>query len=56
VIFYHSKQKTVVNEIDIANRMCSFPVEWIDNVRWLITSVNLHEVQQNIRRIADDFY
>lgn len=54
-IFYHSKQKSVVNEIDIADRLFSFPIEWMKNVRWLNGPVDFPEMQKNVRKIAEDF-
>lgn len=54
-IFYHSKQKSVINEIDVANRLYDFPVEWLENVNWSFSSPDLSNFQRNIRLIADDF-
>ena len=54
-IFYHSKQKSVINEIDIANRLYEFPVEWLNNINWLFSSPDLSAFQRNIHIIADDF-
>lgn len=54
-IFYHSKQKSVINEIDVANRFYGFPVEWLENVNWSYSSPDLSDFQRNIRLIADDF-
>jgi hypothetical protein len=54
-IFYHSKQKSVINEIDIAQRFHSFPVEWLEQVNWGYASIDLHSFERDIRKIAEDF-
>ncbi len=54
-IFYHAKQKVVINELDVEQRLVSFPVEWLQNVNWLITPPDLESVRSTIRQIADDF-
>jgi hypothetical protein len=55
-IFYHSKQKSVINEIDIAGRLYDFPIEWMENVRWLSSPVDVSSLRKNIRKVADDFF
>ncbi len=54
-IFYHAKQKAVINELDVAQRLVSFPVKWFENVNWLTTPINLEEYRFILSRIADDF-
>ena len=54
-IFYHSKQKAFINELDVEQRLSSFPVEWLENVNWLSQPVNLKEYKSALNTIADDF-
>lgn len=54
-IFYHAKQKVVINELDVTQRLVSFPVEWLQNVNWLVTPPDIEFFRNTIRRIADDF-
>jgi hypothetical protein len=54
-IFYHAKQKVVINELDVEERLISFPVEWLQNVNWLITLPDIGVIRTTIRQIADDF-
>ncbi|MGV8090530.1 MAG: nucleotidyl transferase AbiEii/AbiGii toxin family protein [Mangrovibacterium sp.] len=46
-IFYHSKQKAVINELDVEQRLISFPVSWFKNVNWLDTPPDLDSIQKN---------
>lgn len=54
-IFYHAKQKVVINELDVEERLISFPVEWLQNVNWLVTLPDIGLIRTTIRQIADDF-
>jgi predicted nucleotidyltransferase component of viral defense system len=54
-IFSHAKQKAVINELDVEQRLVSFPVEWLENVNWLSKSVNLEKSRFILNQIADDF-
>lgn len=54
-IFYHAKQKVVINELDVEERLISFPVEWLQNVNWLVTLPDIEFIRTTIRQIADDF-
>ena len=54
-IFYHAKQKVVINELDVTQRLVSFPVEWLQNVNWLVTPPDIEFIRNTIRQIADDF-
>ena len=54
-VFYHAKQKTVINELDVEQRFVSFPVEWLENVNWLTTPVNFEKYRILLNKIADDF-
>lgn len=54
-IFSHAKRKTVINELDIEQRLVSFPVEWLDNVNWLTTPTDTEKLRAVLNQIADDF-
>jgi len=54
-IFYHAKQKAVINELDVEQRLISFPISWFKNVNWLDNPFNFDLTQQRLRQIADDF-
>ncbi|HAQ18043.1 MAG TPA: hypothetical protein DCR40_02275 [Prolixibacteraceae bacterium] len=54
-IFEHAKQKAVINELDVEQRLVSFPLEWLDNVNWLNAPLNLESTHTILSQIADDF-
>ena len=54
-IFYHAKQKVVINELDVEERLISFPIEWFQNINWLVTRPDIGLMRTTIRQIADDF-
>jgi len=54
-IFFHSKEKTVINEIDVEERLYSFPVEWFENIHWILSPVEIQFYKNTINQIADDF-
>ena len=54
-VFYHAKQKATINELDVEQRLASFPVEWLENVNWLTTPINIEQYRRNLNTIANDF-
>jgi len=54
-VFDHAKQKAVINELDVEQRLISFPVEWFENVNWLNTALDFNLYSKILRQIADDF-
>jgi hypothetical protein len=54
-IFAQAKQKAVINELDIEQRLATFPVEWLEDVNWLNAQVNLETSRIILHQIADDF-
>lgn len=54
-IFEHAKQKAVINELDVAQRLISFPVELLENVNWLNTAIDFESYKKVRSQIADDF-
>lgn len=55
VMFNHAKEKAMINEIDVEQRLFSFPVSYLLNVDWLIKPLDIKIFEQQIRKIADDF-
>lgn len=53
--FYHAKQKAVINEVDVVQRLASFPVEMFENVNWLASPPDPEQIKNEIQQIADDF-
>jgi len=54
-IFNHSKEKALINEIDVEQRLFTFPKEKLQNIDWLIKPLDIRIFEQNIRNISDDF-
>ena len=54
-IFEHAKQKSVINELDVEQRLVSFPIEWLQNVNWLNATLNFDSYSKILLQIADDF-
>jgi hypothetical protein len=54
-IFYQTKQKVVINELDVEERLISFSVELLENVNWISEPINPGSTRKILRQIADDF-
>ena len=54
-IFNHAKEKAMINEIDVEQRLFTFPVSSLSNVDWLIKPIDIGIFEQQLRKIADDF-
>jgi hypothetical protein len=54
-IFYHSKEKALINEIDVEQRLFTFPVTGLLNVDWLIKPADIEEFKKQLNTIANDF-
>lgn len=54
-IFEHAKQKAVINELDVEQRLSSFPVEWLENVNWVNAPLDIGSTRKILSQIADDF-
>ncbi len=55
-VFFHTKQKSVINEIDVAERLSTFPPLLIKNVNWNAGAIDLDQFSGILRKIADDFF
>jgi predicted nucleotidyltransferase component of viral defense system len=54
-IFFHTKRKAMVNELDVEQRLFSFPVKTLLDVDWLLKPIDIRLFEQNLRKITDDF-
>jgi hypothetical protein len=54
-IFKEAKKKSIINEIDIGQRLDSFPVDLLKEVGWLKRSVEINEFKDILNRITNDF-
>jgi predicted nucleotidyltransferase component of viral defense system len=54
-MFKHAKEKAMINEIDVEQRLFSFPVSSLSNVDWLNKPLDSKIFEDQLRRIADDF-
>ncbi len=54
-VFFHSKQKTVVNEIDVVQRLYEFPPELLSTIKYIGDPVDPSTALNKIQQIADDF-
>ena len=54
-MFYHTKNKTVINEVDVDKRLTEFPVVWIENVHWVKEPPDTGWLQEQLNTIANDF-
>ena len=54
-IFFHAKEKSIINEIDVGQRLHSFPIGFLETVKWLRASIDLVYYKKMLEIIADDF-
>lgn len=54
-VFNEAKLKSVINEIDVEERLSNFPIVWLENVDWLSGSIDFGSFKEAINQIADDF-
>lgn len=54
-MFKHAKEKAMINEIDVEQRLFTFPVGSLSNVDWIIKKLDIKIFEQQLRKIADDF-
>jgi len=55
-VFGEAKNKAIINEIDVEQRIKSFPVLLFQKVNWQILPVDLDSVNKAIQTIANDFF
>lgn len=54
-LFYHTKKKTIINELDVERRLSEFPVKWFEKVRWVKEYPDMNWLRKRLYTIADDF-
>lgn len=55
VVFGDAKQKAVINEIDVEERLCNFPPTLLENIDWNTEPIDLDFFNRTLKRVADDF-
>ncbi len=54
-VFFETKEKNIINEIDVEQRINTFPISLFDKVGWFIQKPNYSTFLTYIQQIADDF-
>ncbi|MDO9580816.1 MAG: nucleotidyl transferase AbiEii/AbiGii toxin family protein [Bacteroidales bacterium] len=54
-VYEHATNKQLMNEEDVLMRLTTFPVDWLQEQRWLKNPVDLPAFKEKLERIADDF-
>ena len=54
-VFFHAKEKSVINEIEVGQRLHTFPVDWLKTIKSLSASIDMANYQRLLEIIADDF-
>lgn len=54
-VFFETKEKNIINEIDAEQRINSFPIALFDKVDWFIEKPDYTIFSKYIQQIADDF-
>jgi hypothetical protein len=55
VVFGDAKQKAVINEIDVEERLCNFSPTLLENIDWNTEPIDLDFFNRTLKRVADDF-
>ncbi|MDZ7776796.1 MAG: hypothetical protein U5L09_14915 [Bacteroidales bacterium] len=55
-MFYHTKNKALINEMDVEKRLCEFPVAWIKDMRWIKEPHDTETLKLHLTTIANDFF
>jgi predicted nucleotidyltransferase component of viral defense system len=54
-VFYHAKQKAIINEIDVEQRLVSFPTEWLKQINVIGQRSLMEDYRKFQIQIANDF-
>lgn len=54
-IFQESKTKAIINELDVEERLNTFPVQWLENADWITGIVDADKFKRWLITLADDF-
>ena len=55
-VFEETKNKAIINEIDVEQRITSFPTILFQTVNWHILPIDIESISKEIKKIADDFF
>ena len=55
-VFIEAKNKAIINEIDVEQRITSFPVILFQEADWHILPIDIETVGTAIKKIANDFF
>jgi len=55
-VFAEAKNKAIINEIDVEQRISSFPVLLFQKVDWHIFPIDIETVSITIKKLANDFF
>ena len=55
-LFLQAKEKANMNELDVEQRLVTFPVKWLTKVKWLNAPLDINLTQNYLHQIADDFF
>jgi len=54
-VFFETKEKNIINEIDVEKRINSFPISLFDGIGWFIQKPDNSIFSKYIKQIANDF-
>ena len=54
-VFFETKEKNIINEIDVEQRINTFPIELFDKPDWFINKPDSPILKKYIKQISDDF-
>lgn len=54
-VYAKAFDKQIMNETDVAMRLSTFPVAWIETVKWLAKPFNKEDFTKKLRIVANDF-
>lgn len=54
-VFLDAKKKAVINEIDIEERLNTFPVDLLKSINWIEARSDISELKASLKSITDDF-
>ncbi len=55
-IFSFAKNKSLINEIDVEQRLRTFSIDMLNNVDWHINTFNKNDLHENLMQLTDDFF
>lgn len=55
-MFYHAKEKCVINELDVAKRLNEFPPSLLEGLDWLKGDFDKESLLKDLKSVSDDFF